>query len=478
MTNKSDFLSPPLWKGVGGRLLCLFIALFVANLISAQTVEENFRKPLKEVLTQVETRFHVKLNFDEKLVADRPVNYAQWRFKDDVEATLQAVLSPLDLVFSKSGERTYKIEAFQYHRRSVEEGQKHLNRLLSLYPALPDWLNRKAELQQCFLSTLGLFPLPQKVNSSPIYANKRELDGYTAENVSIESFPGVFVSGTLYRPLKGKGPFPTVMVAQGHFETQHYGESSQLLSATLARMGAVVFSYDMFAKGEESLQFAFEDHRTILAPTMQTLNSIRILDFLSALPYVDSKRIGMTGASGGGTQTFLMTALDPRIAVSVPVVMVSSWFFGGCSCESGMPIHSCGEWGTNNVEIAAMAAPRPMLVVSDGGDWTANVPEIDFPYLKKVYTLFGKPELVENVHLEKEGHDYGPSKRQAVYEFLARQFSLNINMVKAASGLVDESRSTVESKSAMLVFGENGERLPAHAIHGVEALKAALNAKK
>jgi len=472
--NKSDFLSPPLLEGIFGRLICLFIALFVAGTVSAQTVEENYRKPLKDVLTQVETRFHVKLNFDEKLVADRSVNYAQWRFKDDVEPTLQAILGPLDLVWSKSGDGIYKIEDFQYHRRTPDEGQKHLNRLLSLYPKLPDWWKRKAELQQCFLATLGLSPLPEKVNSAPIYANKRQFNGYTAENVAIESLPGVFVSGTLYRPLKGKGPFPAVMVAQGHGEIQHYGESSQLLSATLARMGAVVFSYDMFAKGEESLQFAFDDHRTILAPTMQTLNSIRILDFLSALPYVDSKRIGMTGASGGGTQTFLMTALDPRIAVSAPVVMVSSWFFGGCPCESGMPIHSCGEWDTNNVEIAAMAAPRPMLVVSDGGDWTANVPEIEFPYLKKVYSLFGKPELVENVHLVKEGHDYGPSKRQAVYEFLARQFSLNINAVKTASGEVDESKSTVEPKSAMLVFGENGERLPANAIHGIEALKLLL----
>ena len=240
-------------------IFVIFILLITTGLF-AQTVEENYRKPLKEVLIQVENRFHVKLNFDEKLVSDRSVNYAQWRFKDDVEPTLQAVLGPLDLVWSKSGDDTYKIEDFQYHRRSVEEGQKHLNRLISLYPTLPDWWKRKAVLQQCILSTLGLSPLPAKVNSDPIYAHKRQLNGYIAENVAIESLPGVFVSGTLYRPIKGKGPFPAVMVAQGHGEIQHYGESSQLLSATLARMGAVVFSYDMFAKGEESLQFAFDDH--------------------------------------------------------------------------------------------------------------------------------------------------------------------------------------------------------------------------
>jgi len=459
------------------KLIYLIFALFVANLGSAQTVEENYRKPLKEVLTQIENRFQVKLSFDEKLIAGRTVNYAQWRFKDDLESTLQAVLVPLDLVFTKNGEQSYKIEAFQYHRCSVEDGLKHLNRLLSLYPMLPDWEKRKAELQQCILSSLGLLPLPAKPTAKPIYANYRKFDGYSAENVAVESLPGVFVSGTLYRPLKGKGPFPAVMVAQGHGEIQHYGESSQLLSATLARMGAIVFSYDMFAKGEESLQFAFDDHRTILAPTMQTLNSIRILDFLSSLPNVDPKRIAMTGASGGGTQTFLLAALDQRIAVSAPVVMVSSWFYGGCPCESGLPIHSCGEWGTNNVEIAAMAETRPMLVFSNGGDWTANVPELEFPFLKKVYSLVGKPELVENVHLEKEGHDYGPSKRQAVYEFFARQFALNINAVKAVSGEVDESKLVIELKSDMLVFGENGERLPAHAIHGIEALKVVLKNK-
>jgi len=441
----------------------------------AQTIEEIYRKPLKDVLKEVETRYQVKINCSEKLLANRSVDFAMWRFRTDVESTLQLILGPQDFIFTKTGDKTYLIEAFPYHRRPVEEGRNHLEKLSALYNNLSDWESRKSELRSCIQEKLNLKVFPPKNPLNPIYVNRRTLNGYIAENVAIESLPGVYVSGTLYRPAKGKGPFPAVLLAQGHFELQHYSDYAQILGATLARMGCVVFSYDMFAKGEESLQFAFEDHRTTIAPTMQTINSSRVLDFLSALPYVDPKRIGMTGASGGGTQTFLLTALDPRIAVSVPVVMVSSWFFGGCPCESSLPIHSCGKLGTNNVEIAALAAPRPMLVVSDGGDWTANVPEIEFPYLKRIYGFYGKTDLIENVHLEKEGHDYGPSKRQAVYHFLAKHLDLNLKAVQLPGGETDESKSVVEPKSAMLVFGENGENLPANAIHGLEALKKLLN---
>jgi len=242
----------------------------------------------------------------------------------------------------------------------------------------------------------------------------------------------------------------------------------------LAKMGAVVFSYEMFGYGESLLQITPADHRTSFTSTMQTLNSIRVIDFLTSLPYVDSKRIGVTGESGGGTQTFLLTALDDRVTVSVPVVMVSSYYQGGCACESGLPIHSCTDLMTNNVEIAAMASPKPLLIISDGSDWTRDVPEIEFPYLKKVYELYSKPEFVENVHLANEGHDYGVSKRMPMYDFMAQHLGLNINAVKdKKSGKIDESKVTIEKYDAQLVFGREG-KLPAHALKGLDKIKDVL----
>ncbi|MGV8092603.1 MAG: alpha/beta hydrolase family protein [Mangrovibacterium sp.] len=453
-----------------GILQTMFVLMF-SIYIQAQTIENNFSKPLKEVLAEVENRFGVHLIYDDKLADTVHVQFAQWRFRDDLENTLYNLLSPLNLVFNQIEDGSYKIDRFRYHIRPVEEGKKHLERLLSMYGNREQWEARKKELRPCILKALNLSPSPERGPLNPIATRKEKMNGYTVEHVALESLPGVYVSGSLYKPQRMKGKHPAILLAQGHGEDQHYGESSQKLAATLARMGAIVFSYDMFAKGESGLQFAFEDHRTDIAPTIQTWNSSRILDYISSLPEVDTTRIAMTGASGGGTQTFLMTALDDRIDVSAPVIMVSSWFYGGCPCESSRPVHACGRWGTNNVEIAAMASPRPLLVVSDGGDWTANVPEIEFPYLQKIYRFYDRQDLVENVHLLNEVHDYGPSKRMAVYEFMARHLGLDTSKVRDSSGRFDESPVIVQKRGDMLVFGSNGEKLPAHAIHGLEQLK-------
>src|SRR2546426_1367857 len=105
---------------------------------------------------------------------------------------------------------------------------------------------------------------------------------------------------------------------------------------------------------------------------LQLWNSMRALDFLRSLPEVDPERIGCTGASGGGTQTFLLAAVDDRVRASAPVNMISADFQGGDLCENAPDLRV----DTFNVEIAALTAPRPMVMISNTGDWTKTTLEV------------------------------------------------------------------------------------------------------
>jgi len=434
------------------------------------TSDGQYRQPLKEVLEQIKTRYGVVIKYSDDMVKDRYVNYAQWRFRDNVDTTLKNVLAPLDMDVNKTGDKAYKLKFYEYWRRSYEEGAATLDHLAGLYHNKAEWESRKASILPCLYSALGLSPLPASPGSAPITTSWRKMDGYEVCNVAIELLPGLYVNGSLYRPLKIKGKIPVILNPDGHWERHRYRADCQIRCAALARMGAMAFSYDLFAWGESLLQFKPEDHRRSLAMTVQLLGGIRILDYLLSLPAADKERVGITGGSGGGTQTVLMTALDDRIKVSVPVVSLSAYFYGGCPCESGMPVHACAG-GTDNVELAAMAAPRPQLVISDGHDWTDHMPEHDFPYLQHMYGYYGVTANVENVHLPSDVHDYGLSKRRPMYRFMAKHLGLNINAIAGKDGDIDESTCTVEPDSALYVFGGHGERLPANAIMGFANLE-------
>lgn len=435
-----------------------------------QDTDHQYKKTLKEVLDEVEQRFHVKIKYNEAQVKDKWITYADWRFRNTADETLANVLAPLDMKVNKEGATTYKLKDFEYNRWPVEDGWKKLDSIAKLYNDKASWEKRRALLRPELYKALDLSPLPPKPNSKPIITAKRIYDGYSVENIAIEILPGLYINGSLYKPLKIKGRIPVILSPDGHWYQQRYRADCQIRCASLARMGAMAYSYDLFAWGESLLQFKSEDHRRSLAQVVQTLGAIRILDYVLSLKETDPNRVGISGGSGGGSHTVLMAALDDRIKLSAPVVAVSSYFYGGCPCESGMPIHFCGG-GTDNVELAAMAAPHPQLVITDGKDWTAEMPQHDFPYLQKMYGYYGKRDFVENVHLPKEGHDFGPSKRYPLYRFVAKRFNLDIKRIEDKDGKIDESKVTIEKEPQMYVFGEHGENLPKDAIHGFDNLQ-------
>ena len=336
---------------------------------------------------------------------------------------------------------------------------------------LDAWNLRSDTIRRRILAGGALEVMPPKPASQPVIHSKREMDGYSIENVYFESIAGYYVTGNLYRPLRRMSSYAGVLSPHGHDNAGEgrFREQAQKRCATLARMGAVVFAWDMIGYGDAGQC----SHMLPQAFKLQVINSIRALDFLLSLPDVDSGRIAVTGESGGGTQSFMLAALDTRVKVSVPVVMVSAHFFGGCVCESGMPIHRHGSYQTVNAEISALTAPRPMMIVSDGADWTRNNPAVEFPFLQRIYGLFGVPGLVENVHLAGEQHDYGPGKRNAMYPFLAKHLGLDLAAVSDAGGKIDEGPSKVLTRRELASF-DALHPLPANAAPGDAAVTALL----
>ena len=332
------------------------------------------------------------------------------------------------------------------------------------------WEKRAQAIRQQLRQGLELTTFPPASTSTPIIHSRRVLNGYTVENVAFESLPGVFVTGNLYRPLQPLTSHAVVLSPHGHGPDLRFHEQTQVRCAMLARMGAIVLSIDMIGYGDSQQC----EHKIPKAAKLQTINTTRALDFLLAQPGADPARVGVTGESGGGTQTFLLTALDERVRVSVPCVMVSAHFFGGCVCESGMPIHKKGSFQTNNVEIAALAAPRPMLLISDGDDWTRNVPKVEYPHIQKIYALYGQKQQVESVYLADEKHDYGPSKRKAMYPFMAKHLGLDLAQALNNAGELDESPITVLPRKALEVFSPRFPR-PATAVLGNKAVMSLLD---
>jgi hypothetical protein len=292
------------------------------------------------------------------------------------------------------------------------------------FASLDAWNQRAAHIRELILESAGLMPMPERTPLGAQVFGEIKRDDYSVSKVYFESLPGFIVTGNLYRPA-GEGPFPAILSPHGHWA---YGrlENSAVASVpgraiNLARQGFVVFTIDMVGYND-SWQLA---HRLFGGPReklwglsvagLQLWNGIRALDFLESLPYVRRDAIGATGASGGGTQVFLLAAVDERVAVAAPVNMISLQMQGGCLCENQPGLRL----DTTNVEIAATIAPRPLLMVSATGDWTTNTMKREYPAVRELYALRGAADRVHGVQFDAP-HNYNRDSREAVYAWMAR----------------------------------------------------------
>jgi len=348
-----------------------------------------------------------------------------------------------------------------------------LKNIDSYFPMTPpasreEWERRAERVRTQIRVATGLWPMPTKTPANAIVHGRVDRDGYTVDKVYFESFPGHFVSGNLYRPKGRTGKLPGVLCPYGHWDRGRFSEASvkeirnqvvqgaerfedggrfplQARCMELARMGCVVFHYDMEGyadSGQISQEVAH--HLTKRRPEMdtpehwglfsvqaelhlqnvmgiQTYNSVRALDWILSLPEVDSERIAVTGESGGGTQTFLLSAIDPRVKVAVPAVMVSTAMQGGCTCENCCYLRV----GTGNIELASLIAPRPLCCLA-ADDWTHEIMTKGLPELKKVYGLYGVENDVTAKALLQFPHNYNYVSREVMYQWINKYFKLGL----------------------------------------------------
>ncbi|MCR5361516.1 MAG: DUF3826 domain-containing protein [Bacteroidales bacterium] len=432
--------------------------------------ENRMTRPLSHVMNDLEKQFGVKFKYNVD-TTHLMLDFAQSRIRPySIEETLQNVLAPFDFKAWNQGKNTWKIKPYEYPRRFDSDGEKFVNYLNSLYSNREEWEPRRNALRKEVRERLGIDSLLAKcVNKPAILGKVRKMDGYTVQNIALELLPGYYTCGSIYVPnnatakkaVADKDKYPVIICPNGHWTNGRYNGDLQTRYATLARMGAICISYDIFGWGESEMQVGKESHATSIAHVWQALCGEKLLDYALTRKDVDPTRVASNGGSGGGTHAALLATIDDRFTACCPVVSVCSHFDGGCPCESGMPIQY-SQGGTCNIELIATFAPKPVMIVGDEGDWTHTYPTIEIPYMQRIYGFYGAQDKFQSVFLPGQRHDFNKDKRQAVYDFFASVW----NLPKENQ---DESKVTIEEASALQSFGSI-DKFPAGARTTIKAL--------
>ncbi len=448
------------------RLLLLCWLFAPAMLMAQNDFRGNFTRPLSDVAKEVASRFGVRVECRGFAPDTVQLRYADFRVRPySLEETLDNICHPLDMKWSQRKADLYRIEPYEYHRRTVTDGEKMLRWLSSLCDNREQWETRREVLREDVRRILDMERwMAATVAPKPLWGKVHRMNGYVIRNFALETLPGLYVTGSIYEPAQSpkREKRALIVAPSGHWEGGRLRGDHQYFMATLARMGAVVVDYDIFGWGDSELQVGKAAHAAYYGMQCQLLWSLFVTDWIMASRNdIDPERVGVTGGSGGATHALLLALLDNRFTAAAPMVHLVSHFDGGCPCESGVAVSLAGG-GSCITELLATLAPAPLLVVSDGGDWTASYPDLEYPFLQRVWGFYGAGDKVRNAHFADERHDVGVNKRAALYDFFGEVFGLSPDKT-------DETKVDILPQEELRMFADGV--LPEGAIRSAEELE-------
>ncbi|MGB9683157.1 MAG: alpha/beta hydrolase family protein, partial [bacterium] len=301
---------------------------------------------------------------------------------------------------------------------------------------------RREKIRDYFITAIGGLDI-EKTDLNPMYTGVIEKDSYIIKKVIYQSLPKFYVTANLYMPKDIDKKLPAILFACGHWEWAKSCPEYQKVCIELVNNGFIVLAVDPVGQGERMQYYDKELKRTIIrwgtiehsyAGLQCTLaganiaryfiwDLIRAIDFLEVLPEVDSTRLGLTGNSGGGTQSSYMMLLEPRIKVAVPCTYITSreeYMKTGQAHDSEQNIFKAIVMGLNYDDFISCFAPKPVMIGSVDSDFFCIEGTINsYERAKKMYRLYGKEENIK-LYIAKGTHSYNDELRREAVKWFVR----------------------------------------------------------
>lgn len=340
-------------------------------------------------------------------------------------------------------------QMIHHQRRRAESLLGSLQARKDAFTSIAEFEEFRTGVREHYLSSIGGLPIPDGEPRPPLHAEitgTLDRGGFTIEKLVYQSLPEVYVTAAVYVPKNLSGPAPAVLLVCGHHESAKAAPEYQEICIDLANNGFVVLAMDPPGQGERWQYWESETGRRIIGgcttehtyagmPTFLlggsvsrwfTWDAIRAVDYLSARPEVNAGQIGITGNSGGGTQSILMMLAEPRLAAAVPctfVMTLESYHATGQAQDAEQYIPGCFVHGPDHDDYITMMAPKPVLVGAVAYDFFP----IEGSYAavaraRRIYSLYGAEENVD-IAVAPTRHWYGPHLRESMVNWFRKHLA-------------------------------------------------------